>query len=85
MKITTRVRKKRKARNESHIRSILKGVTWRIVATLTTMILAFIFTGSVDTALKIGFFEVIAKIIFYYLHERAWLSIEWGRKANEMG
>ena len=60
---------------ESHTRSILKGVTWRIVATLTTIAIAWLVTGDVPAALKIGLIEVFAKIGIYYLHERAWARI----------
>lgn len=58
---------------ESKLVSGLKTISWRVIATLTTMILAWIFTGSIDTALKIGAFEFVAKMIIYYAHERAWV------------
>lgn len=61
------------------IRSTVKAVTWRILATLTTIILVYIFTGKIVLALQIGFIEVIAKLIIYYLHERVWNRVEWGR------
>lgn len=64
---------------EIRLRSISKGVSWRIVATLTTVILVFIFTGSVAVSLKLGAIEALAKIIFYYLHERVWNKINWGK------
>lgn len=60
------------------MRSILKGITWRILATLTTMIVALAVTGKIDTALKIGGVEVFAKILIYYFHERAWARIPLG-------
>jgi uncharacterized membrane protein len=58
---------------ESHLRSILKGFTWRIIAT-TTLITYFI-TGEIGDALKIGAIEFVGKIFIYYLCERAWLLI----------
>ena len=63
---------------ETRLRSISKGASWRIIATLTTVILVFIFTGSVAISLELGAIEVLAKIIFYYLHERVWNKIDWG-------
>jgi len=66
-------------RKESRLRSFLKGITWRIVATLTTITIAYLVTGKVEFALKIGIIEVIAKLIFYYLHERAWQVIPRGQ------
>ncbi len=60
---------------ESHTRSLLKGITWRAVATLTTIAIAWLVIGDVTAALKIGLIEVFAKIGIYYLHERVWARI----------
>ena len=57
---------------ESHIRSILKGFTWRIIATTTTVTIAWFITGEIGDALKIGAIEFVGKIFIYYLHERIW-------------
>jgi len=59
-------------KRESHIRSILKGITWRIVATTTIIIIVYYKTGSIKGALEIGAIEFVIKFILYYLHERAW-------------
>ena len=63
---------------ESHIRSILKGFTWRIIATSTTVTIAYFITGEVGSALKIGAIEFVGKIFIYYLHERMWQVIPRG-------
>ena len=63
---------------ESHIRSLLKGLTWRVLATCTTMTIAWLTTGDVSLALKIGSIEFFAKFLIYYLHERAWLLVPSG-------
>ena len=60
---------------ESHTRSILKGVTWRFVASMTTITIAFLVTGEVGVAFQIGVVEFIAKIGIYYAHERLWLQV----------
>ncbi len=67
---------------ESHTRSILKGFTWRIVATTTTVTIAYFITGEVGDALKIGAIEFVGKIFIYYLHERAWQLVPRGRIRN---
>ena len=64
---------------ESHTRSIAKGITWRIIATITTATLVFIFSGNVTLSLQVGFFDIIIKLTLYYAHERTWLKIHWGR------
>jgi len=58
-----------------HKRHIAKTITWRIVGTIDTVVLSWIITGNPFTGLKIGFSEVITKMVLYYLHERAWLKI----------
>jgi uncharacterized membrane protein len=64
---------------ESHYRSILKGITWRAVGTLDTIVIAYIITGQGITAISIGGIEVFTKIVLYYLHERAWQLVPRGR------
>ncbi|MCP4177419.1 MAG: DUF2061 domain-containing protein [bacterium] len=63
---------------ESRLRSILKSLSWRITATLTTMIIAYFITGNTHIALKIGGIEVFLKLIIYYFHERVWILIPTG-------
>jgi uncharacterized membrane protein len=63
---------------ESHVRSLVKGFTWRIIGTMDTIMLSFIITGHIETALKIGFTEFFTKIVLYYLHERIWFKFKIG-------
>ena len=60
-------------------RSLYKAVTWRIIASLDTFFLSYIITGRFDWATSIAIFEIITKAIIYYLHERAWNRVKWGR------
>ncbi|MCP4179186.1 MAG: DUF2061 domain-containing protein [bacterium] len=68
----------RSKNTESHLRSILKGITWRFLATFTTILLAYLVTGEISLALKIGVFEFVAKLLLYYIHERTWLLVPRG-------
>lgn len=61
-----------KHQKESHLRSVLKGITWRILGTLDTMLISYIITGNTKMAVSIGGLEVFTKLVLYYLHERAW-------------
>ena len=72
---------------ESHTRSLLKGLTWRIVATSTIIAIAYFTTGDVEMALKIGGIEFVIKLLLYYLHERAWQAVPRGsiRKLFNIG
>ena len=57
---------------ESHIRSIFKSISWRIIATSTTITIAYFVFGDISDALKVGGIEFFAKMIIYYAHERIW-------------
>ena len=57
----------------SHLLSLAKAFSWRIVATLTTALIAYVITGETDTAIMIGGIEFFLKIGIYYAHERIWL------------
>lgn len=71
---------------ESRKRHIAKTFTWRLIGTMDTMLLAWIISGDPMIGLKIGFAEVITKMLLYYLHERAWYRVNYGvenlRKSN---
>jgi len=64
---------------DKHVRSFAKSISWRAIATLTTMILVYVFTGKLALAAGIGIFEVVIKLMVYYAHERAWENINWGK------
>ena len=65
---------------ESHLRSVIKAFSWRFWATVTTMFLVYVFTGTIKIALTIGGLEVLLKMLIYFLHERAWDKIRFGKK-----
>ena len=64
---------------ESPLRSAMKGLTWRILATLTTILIVYCITGEPAKALQIGAIEFVAKFVVYYCHERAWLRVSFGQ------
>ncbi len=59
----------------SRTRSLAKALTWRITATLTTAVIAYMVTGELSTAVIIGGLEFVLKFIMYYGHERAWNEV----------
>lgn len=64
---------------ESRLRSVLKALSYRALGTLITALIAYTVTGSMSHALAIGSSEPLAKLVLYYLHERAWQSVPRGR------
>jgi adenylylsulfate kinase len=68
---------------ETNIRSIAKGISWRVLATGTTVIIVYFFFGRLDLALFAGVIETVLKIALYWAHERFWQKVKWGRKKIE--
>ncbi|KXK26827.1 MAG: hypothetical protein TR69_WS6001000848 [candidate division WS6 bacterium OLB20] len=67
---------------DTHLRSIAKGISWRFNATFITTVISYALTGEITVALSIGALEFIIKVFWYYLHERIWIAIPFGRKAS---
>lgn len=65
---------------EAHQRSLAKAISWRVLGSVDTFLLSWLFTGSPKAAGAIATAEVVTKMLLYYLHERAWGSIKWGLK-----
>lgn len=57
---------------ESHLRSLLKGISWRFIATGTLITIVYLVTGNIGDALSIGAMEFVVKLFIYYAHERGW-------------
>ena len=67
-------------RGETKRRSIVKAITWRTLGTIDTIVIAFVLTGEIKTALSIGGIEIFTKMILYFFHERIWNMIKWGKR-----
>ncbi len=70
------------AYSETSSRSVLKTISWRVVATLTTATIVWLVTGRLTLALAIGGIEAASKMVLYYGHERLWDRIRLGRRAH---
>ena len=68
---------------ETNLRSIAKGISWRFLATTTTIIIVYIFFGRLDLAIAAGVAEALSKILLYWVHERVWQRLRWGKKMIE--
>ena len=68
---------------ETNKRSIVKGISWRLIATGTTVIIIYLFFGRLDLAIAAGLIESVLKIGLYWAHERAWFKVRWGKKRIE--
>lgn len=64
-------------------RSVVKSITFRLLASADTALLAWITTGQVTKAFTLSGFELATKLGLFYLHERLWAKINWGRIYEE--
>ena len=64
---------------ENPRRSIVKALSWRGVAVLVTAVVTWIITGSVHFVILIGGMDTVVKLVAYYLHERAWNRVDYGK------
>ena len=67
-----------KTKSESHARSLVKALSWRLIGTLETFLISWIITGELTTASGIAGIQAIASTVLYWYHERLWLKVRWG-------
>lgn len=68
---------------ETNIRTIAKGFSWRFFATTTTVIIVYLFFGRLDLAIAAGILETVSKVFLYYVHDKVWQRVRWGKKRIE--
>ena len=66
--------------SETHLRSVAKAFSWRFLATFITATIVWILTGEAKFALKVGLLDTTIKLLIYFIHERIWLRIPFGKK-----
>ena len=69
---------------EKRSRSLIKTLTWRIVASIDTFLISWLVSGKVSIGVTIASLEIITKLVIYYFHERAWDKIKWGKYDNRI-
>lgn len=65
------------------MKSVIKAITWRVIASGTTWVLAWSFfhndPQAIEKASGIAAVESILKMVLYFWHERLWNTVRWGR------
>ena len=67
---------------ESHSRSIVKAISYRILGSATTALIFYTLTGKVSLSLGAGALDMVLKIGVYFVHERIWNHINYGRSTK---
>ena len=65
---------------ESNARSIAKAVSYRVLGSLSTALMVYVFSGNMKASIGVGALDVVVKMALYYLHERLWNHITYGRQ-----
>lgn len=60
-------------------RSIAKAITWRVIAFLVTVLAVYAYSKDIKESLVIGVSANTIKIFLYYIHERIWNRVNFGR------
>ena len=61
-------------------RSLIKTVTWRITGSSAVFVISWVLTGNIGLAGTIALVQLTVNTVLYYVHERIWNQINWGRK-----
>jgi uncharacterized membrane protein len=62
------------------VRSIVKTVSWRLTGSLDTFVIAALITGNSKLAGGVALTEFLTKTMLFYVHERTWALVPWGRR-----
>jgi adenylylsulfate kinase len=63
---------------ETKKRSLVKGISYRLQATVATSLLVYLIIGEIDLALQIGLADSVVKLAIYFFNERLWNKVDWG-------
>jgi uncharacterized membrane protein len=65
---------------DSAKRSLAKTISWRVTGSGATFLITFLVSGDLKIAGSVALIQITANTLLYFLHERVWNSITWGRK-----
>lgn len=64
---------------DSSIRIAAKALTWQISGLVSMMLIGYLFTGSFTASGGIALFGAAAGFVSYFLHEKVWSRVTWGK------
>ena len=64
---------------ETRRRSVFKALSWRFLAGIITACVVLTMTGRLKFAAEIGLIDTLTKLLIYFVHERVWNKIAYGR------
>jgi len=64
---------------ETNTRSIAKAISYRVLGSTSTAAIVFLFSHKLSLSLGVGLIDSVVKVAMYFLHERVWNHIDFGR------
>jgi adenylylsulfate kinase len=68
--------------HEQNSRSIIKALTFRVLIIISDAIIIFAITRRYDVTIGVIVFSNIASTVLYFIHERIWNKVHWGKKSS---
>lgn len=65
--------------SDTNKRSLIKTISWRITGSGTTFLIAYLIIGNFAIAGIVGLIQFLSNTVLYFVHERVWNKIEWGK------
>lgn len=66
-------------KSDRPLRSVIKALSWRLIGTIDTLLVSYLLTGELLLASSIASVDFVTKLVLYFVHERIWNSITWGK------
>ena len=67
--------------SDSLSRSLAKTISWRITGSSATFLISYLISGNFIIAGSIALMQVTANTVLYYIHERTWDRVKWGKNS----
>jgi len=64
---------------ESTSRSVFKTISWRVTVSIISFVISYWLTGSLELAGMLMASKVIVNSVWYFVHERIWNKIQFGK------
>lgn len=62
-------------------RSLVKSIVFRVITIIADLIVIYFLTHRFDLTLGVTIFTNISSTFLYFIHERVWAKIKWGKTA----
>jgi len=60
-------------------KSFLKGAIWEVISFIITTMIIYLIYGNFGDSVKFSFLLTLVKVPFFFIHERIWKKIKWGK------